>query len=307
MPEDTGKTIRVPVAAATQGHRIRTIVLSRDQGIKALYDVDEKKIITYLFLKDKDWTMATAKEWVSSHQKKVVKQFREVYIDQNPEFIKIFVDYADGNTDCFEPANNDMFEATKSMEDESQHLKTGTEYYCPEDGWHGNNPAKDNKCPECGASLRTRKKEKDKNATGDETSNKSDFSGGEEINIVKVDAAKHLVYGVFLWPDKADHDGDIIREADVEKVAHGFLIDYRNIDEMHSKEVMKAEIVESFIAWQDDLPFHGKVLKKGAWAGAIHVSDDAVWEKIEKGEYKGFSVRIAGRREPVEEGANGQQ
>lgn len=120
-----------------------------------------------------------------------------------------------------------------------------------------------------------------------------------EASIVKVDSDRRLVYGVFLYPEKADHDGDVISAADIEKVAHGFMIDYRDIDEMHKKETMDAEIVQSFIAWKDDLDFFGKMLAKGTWAGAIHVNDDAVWEKVKDGTYKGFSVRISGIREPI--------
>jgi hypothetical protein len=121
----------------------------------------------------------------------------------------------------------------------------------------------------------------------------------QALDIVKADKSKQIVYGVFLWPDKADHDGDIISAEDIEKVAHEFLIEYRDIDEMHKKETIDAEIVESFVAWMDNLEFYGKMLTKGAWAGAIHVQDKKVWEKIEKGEYKGFSVRISGTREPI--------
>jgi len=127
---------------------------------------------------------------------------------------------------------------------------------------------------------------------------KSQFT---QLELIKVDKTKHIVYGLFLVPEKADHDGDVISELDIEKVAHGFLADYRAIDEMH-KEVISADIVESAIAWEDGLKYYGKELKKGTWFGAIKIHDKDVWDKVKGGTYKGFSVRISGVRELIEEG-----
>lgn len=136
---------------------------------------------------------------------------------------------------------------------------------------------------------------------------KSAIKGGEvtgdtanaNMEICKVDASNRMVYGVFLWPDEADHDGDVISPQDIEKVAHGFMKDYRAIDEMHGKDTISADIVESAIAWEDGLKYYGKELKKGAWFGGVKVYDDAVWEKVKNGTYKGFSVRISGVRENI--------
>jgi len=137
-----------------------------------------------------------------------------------------------------------------------------------------------------------------KNKAQGETSN-------NEMIICKTDEAKRMVYGIFLYPEEADHDGDVISAEDIEKVAHGFMTDYRTIDEMH-KEVIEADIVESAIAWKDDLEVFGKKVKKGTWFGAVKVNDDKVWDKVKAGLYKGFSVRISGVREDyVEKGGAG--
>jgi HK97 family phage prohead protease len=69
--EVTENYVRIPVAGESgkhDGHRIRTITISKDQGIKALYCGECKKVITYLFDKEK-WTVARAKEWVKEHSK----------------------------------------------------------------------------------------------------------------------------------------------------------------------------------------------------------------------------------------------
>jgi len=73
-PEETDEYFRVPVSGEEgkhDGHRIRTIDVSKKEGIKALYCGECKKVITYLFSKDDDfdWTMESAKEWVKEHEK----------------------------------------------------------------------------------------------------------------------------------------------------------------------------------------------------------------------------------------------
>jgi predicted RNA-binding Zn-ribbon protein involved in translation (DUF1610 family) len=69
-PEVTENYIRIPVSGEEgkhDGHKIRTIDISKEKGIKALYCVDCKKNITYLFDKEK-WTMDTAQEWMAGHK-----------------------------------------------------------------------------------------------------------------------------------------------------------------------------------------------------------------------------------------------
>ena len=70
-PETTDEYRRVPVPAEEgkhDGHQIRTINISPGQGIKALYCVDDKVIITYLF-DAAEWTMDEAQQWVADNVK----------------------------------------------------------------------------------------------------------------------------------------------------------------------------------------------------------------------------------------------
>jgi len=72
MPKEDEKTIRIPTGidcAVTA-----TIDISKNEGIKALYCGKEKQVRTYLFDKDKDWTMSKAKEWVKDHKPKESKE-----------------------------------------------------------------------------------------------------------------------------------------------------------------------------------------------------------------------------------------
>lgn len=81
-PEETENFIRVPVKGEGgdkhSGHRIRTIDISAEKGISALYCGECKVVITYLFSKDKDWTMSTAEAWVKDHEKDFVPPEKKV-------------------------------------------------------------------------------------------------------------------------------------------------------------------------------------------------------------------------------------
>jgi len=65
MPETTQQYHRVPSARKKKGNELRTVTISK--GIKALYDIKRKIIVTYLFDRTK-YTMKKAKEWVKTHK-----------------------------------------------------------------------------------------------------------------------------------------------------------------------------------------------------------------------------------------------
>lgn len=74
MPEIKGNYIYVPIPKEVgkhKGHKIRTITISSEKGIKALYCLKCKKIITYMFDKN-EWTMSQAKKWVKEHTQKSI-------------------------------------------------------------------------------------------------------------------------------------------------------------------------------------------------------------------------------------------
>lgn len=72
-PEETDNYIRIPVSSGHDKHEIRTIDVSAKDGIKGLYCVEDKEIITYLFSKDKGWDMDKAKKWVAEHKKTITQ------------------------------------------------------------------------------------------------------------------------------------------------------------------------------------------------------------------------------------------
>ena len=64
-PEETDEFIRIPIRECQV---TATIDISKKEGISALYCGKEKQVRTYLFRKDKGWTMAKAQAWVKEHE-----------------------------------------------------------------------------------------------------------------------------------------------------------------------------------------------------------------------------------------------
>ncbi len=96
-PEVTEDYIRIPVSEGHDEHKIRTINISSKEGIKALYCVDCKENITYLFDKEK-WTMETAKVWVKEHGNKASKPSQQAIMDEI-DYLKSMIDEAGINED----------------------------------------------------------------------------------------------------------------------------------------------------------------------------------------------------------------
>lgn len=71
MSEETDNTIRIKVESGHEDHDLKTITISSEKGITALYCVDHKIKTTYIFDKDKGWTMESAQEWVDEHEDKM--------------------------------------------------------------------------------------------------------------------------------------------------------------------------------------------------------------------------------------------
>lgn len=69
MPEITKSFIKLPAHNQQKGDKIVTITVSKSKGIKALYSVNRKVILTLLFDLNKryGWTMKRAREWKQSH------------------------------------------------------------------------------------------------------------------------------------------------------------------------------------------------------------------------------------------------
>ncbi|QAW46508.1 phage portal protein [Bacillus subtilis] len=114
--------------------------------------------------------------------------------------------------------------------------------------------------------------------------------------LVKEAAEQKLVYGIVYEPDTVDAHGDFMTATEIEKAAHGFLKDARQIDKQHDFHGGVGEVVESYVA-PADFEMNGETIKKGSWVLVTKASEE-VWEQIKKGEITGYSM--AGTAETIE-------
>lgn len=80
MPETTQNFHHIPVANKKKGNKLRTITLGK--GIKALYDVKRKLIVTFLFAVDQ-YTMKQAKQWIKKHKSSAMVSIEATVLSEN--------------------------------------------------------------------------------------------------------------------------------------------------------------------------------------------------------------------------------
>lgn len=108
--------------------------------------------------------------------------------------------------------------------------------------------------------------------------------------IVKSDPEKHYVTGVVYEPMAADSQGNYMTGDEIAKAAHWFMKNQGSVDIQHCFEkAAGVEVVESFVA-KSDMEIDGENIKKGTWLMTAEVTDDDVWDAIQKGEITGFSM-----------------
>lgn len=102
------------------------------------------------------------------------------------------------------------------------------------------------------------------------------------------DDYKRIIYSEVYAPMRPDTDNMYMTAEDIEEMAYKFLSDglTNQVDLQHNNELQDGcAIVESFIARAGDPTFN-----EGAWVVGIRILNDAVWDKVLKGEINGFSV-----------------
>ncbi|MCT4779832.1 MULTISPECIES: XkdF-like putative serine protease domain-containing protein [Exiguobacterium] len=117
-----------------------------------------------------------------------------------------------------------------------------------------------------------------------------------DMNILKQDESQQIAYGIVYEPLIKDAHDDYMTADEIEKAAHIFLKDYRQIDKQHDFTSQVGDVIESYIA-PADFELGGETVTKGTWVMAVKVADE-VWTGIQKGEYTGFS--LAGMGEVIE-------
>lgn len=117
----------------------------------------------------------------------------------------------------------------------------------------------------------------------------------KEVRILtKGDDPKKLVYGIVYAPDEVDSQGDFMSIDEIEKAAHSFMKNFQQIDEQHNFTEGAGTLVESTCQLAD-IEVGDEIITKGTWTIVTEATDD-IWDKIEKGEYTGYSLAgVAGK------------
>lgn len=125
----------------------------------------------------------------------------------------------------------------------------------------------------------------------------------QQHTFVQKDAARQIVTGPALIPDKPDREGDVVRKSTIENVAYDYMAEHQMVDEMHDEQARDDHsVVESYVAPQD-IDLGDESVPAGSWIVSVKLSDDA-WERVEQGEFSGFSIQGAGIRRPLSEEDN---
>lgn len=108
--------------------------------------------------------------------------------------------------------------------------------------------------------------------------------------IVKTDAENHYVTGIVYEPMEEDSHGNYMTAEEITKAAYWFAKNGDKVDLQHSFEPLdNATVVENWVA-KADFKIGDEVIKEGTCLMTVEVSDESVWEGIEKGEITGFSM-----------------
>lgn len=117
---------------------------------------------------------------------------------------------------------------------------------------------------------------------------------GEAVQSIAEEAMLQVVYGEVYAPNRLDAHNEFMTAEEIRKAAWAFAkkgINQR-VDVQHdNKVVANVEVVESFIAREDD-----PVFLAGSWVIGVHIDDDDTWARVMAGELNGFSMEALVRR-----------
>tara|TARA_R100000541_G_scaffold12119_2_gene20448 strand:- start:1023 stop:1604 length:582 start_codon:yes stop_codon:yes gene_type:complete len=123
-----------------------------------------------------------------------------------------------------------------------------------------------------------------------------------KVELKTIDEEKRLVIGLALVPDKLiyrknkgfEYNITFSKET-VRKASEKYLksLKLHNTTAEHETEVNEVYLTESWIVEDtktDKTALYGLKAPVGAWAVAMRVDNDEVWENVKKGNYLGFSI-----------------
>lgn len=113
--------------------------------------------------------------------------------------------------------------------------------------------------------------------------------------VLKADSEAHYVTGVVYEPMVEDTQGNYMTADEILKAAYGYAKNGMSADLQHNFEKMEgATVVESYVAKCDET-IEGQEIKKGTWVMTMEITNDSIWDAIQKGEITGFSMGGVGQ------------
>lgn len=131
------------------------------------------------------------------------------------------------------------------------------------------------------------------------------YTGREARVIVKFDKTRQMVYG---WGSVVTKDGECVSDLqgdemtidNVRKVAHDYVREARVGKAMHDGPQI-GEVLDSFVFDAEVQKALGVDFGCEGWLVGFHVTDAAVWKRVESGELQAFSIGGTGERTPIED------
>ena len=135
------------------------------------------------------------------------------------------------------------------------------------------------------------------------------------VSICKVDSKRQVVKGPVLRPEIRDRQGTIMDEDIITDAAHDFVARLASDSDpttpgfMHQEFNRDLVIVESYITERgEEYELEGgdtTLVPKGSWMIGIKVNDEKIWEGVQNGTFKGFSIGGRARLQYEDDGSAG--
>lgn len=125
------------------------------------------------------------------------------------------------------------------------------------------------------------------------------------MNRVSRDLEKREITAPVLVPDEVDYHGHVYNKEEVHKACRNYQDNCQKASIQHQIDITKstAHFVEHYIA-PADMTFQtdeGEILvKEGTWMATMKISNDHLWEDVQKGKFTGFSIKAVSRSLEVE-------
>jgi hypothetical protein len=122
-------------------------------------------------------------------------------------------------------------------------------------------------------------------------------------DVLKVDSARRIVWG---WASVSTINGEMVTDlqndrispSEMAKMADRFMRSTRAAKAMHEGETV-GEVIHSFPLTNELAEAFGIRTDREGWITGTYIKDDAEWEKVLKGTYRGLSIGARARRKPA--------